>query len=94
MSERLAAGPESPPAIELRLRPIKQLFQSLDPAPFHDKDLAPDAVAYIVGRARDLPHGAALSMAVEFPAAEADLPEARGLEAAVQGYFAWREELA
>jgi hypothetical protein len=33
-------------------------------------------------------------MAVEFPAAEADLPEARGLEAAVQGYFAWREELA
>jgi hypothetical protein len=94
MSERLAAGPESPPAIELRLRTIKQLFQSLDPAPFHDKDLAPDAVAYIVGRARDLPHGAALSMAVEFPAAEADLPEARGLEAAVQGYFAWREELA
>jgi hypothetical protein len=81
-------------AIELRLRTIKQLFQSLDPAPFHDQDLDPDAVAYIVGRARDLPHDAELSMSIEFPAAEADLPEARGLEAAVQGYFAWREELA
>jgi hypothetical protein len=32
--------------IELRLRTIKQLFQSLDPAPFHDQDLDPDAVAY------------------------------------------------
>ena len=81
-------------AIELRLRTIKQLFQSLDPAPFHDQDLDPDAVAYIVGHARDLPRDAALSLSVEFPAAEADLPEARGLQAAVQGYFAWREELA
>lgn len=81
-------------AIELRLRSIKQLFQSLDPAPFHDKDLDPDAVAYIVGRARDLPHDTALSMSVEFPAEEACLPEAQGLEAAVRGYFEWREELA
>lgn len=81
-------------AIELRLHTIKQLFQSLDPAPFHDKDLDPDAVAYIVGRARDLPHDAGLSMSVEFPACEAELPEARGLEAAVRGYFEWREELA
>jgi hypothetical protein len=81
-------------AIELRLHTIKQLFQSLDPAPFHDQDLDPDAVTYIVGRARDLPYDAELSMSIEFPAAEADLPEARGLEAAVRGYFAWREELA
>ncbi|MFM7347799.1 MAG: hypothetical protein ACKO1J_20805 [Tagaea sp.] len=80
--------------IELRLHTIKQLFQSLDPAPFHDKDLDPDAVAYIVGRARDLPHDSDLTMTVEFPASEADMPEARGLEAAVRGYFAWREELA
>jgi hypothetical protein len=81
-------------AIELRLRTIKQLFQSLDPAPFHDQDLDPDAVAYIVGSARDLPREAELSLSVEFPEAEADLPEARGLEVAIRGYFAWREELA
>jgi hypothetical protein len=81
-------------AIELRLRTIKQLFQSLDPAPFHEQDLDPDAVAYIVGRARDLPHDSELAMSVELPANEAELPEAQGLEAAVRGYFAWREELA
>jgi len=29
--------------IELRLREIEQLFNSMDPTPFHHKDLDPDA---------------------------------------------------
>ena len=80
--------------IELRLRTIRQLFQSLDPAPFHDQDLDPDAVAYIVGRARDLPRDAALELAIELPSSEAESEEVRGLETAIRGYFEWREEMA
>ena len=34
--------------IELRLRRIEQLFDSFDPAPFHEKDLDRDAEEFIV----------------------------------------------
>jgi hypothetical protein len=33
--------------IEMRLRKVMQIFNSLDPSPFHEKDLDPDAEAYI-----------------------------------------------
>jgi hypothetical protein len=84
----------APERIELRLHTVRQLFQSLDPAPFHDKDLDPDAVAYIVGRARDLPRDAAFELAIELPSAEAQSEEVRGLETAIRAYFEWREEMA
>jgi hypothetical protein len=39
--------------IELRLRELNQLFDSFDPAPFHEKDLDRDAEEYIVSWARE-----------------------------------------
>ena len=33
--------------IELRLREVAQLFNSMDPTPFHHKDLDPDAEEFI-----------------------------------------------
>ena len=33
--------------IELRLREVAQLFNSMDPTPFHHKDLDPDAEQFI-----------------------------------------------
>ena len=42
-------------AIEIRLREVRQLFESMDPTPFPGKDLDPDAARYIVGWARELP---------------------------------------
>ncbi len=41
--------------IELRLRHVNQLFNSLDPSPFYEQDLDPDAEEFIVGWARELP---------------------------------------
>ena len=38
--------------IELRLRELRALFNSLDPAPFLDKDLDDEAERYIVGAAK------------------------------------------
>ena len=40
--------------IELRLRELRQLFNTLDPAPFHEKDLDPAAEEYIVGAMREI----------------------------------------
>lgn len=41
--------------IEIRVSELSQLFNSLDPSPFHQKELDPSAEEYIVGSARDLP---------------------------------------
>jgi hypothetical protein len=50
-----AATAAASDSIELRLRDIFQLFNTLDPFPFRVRDLAPEAVEYIVEWAQDLP---------------------------------------
>jgi hypothetical protein len=42
-------------AIELRIEELSQLFHSLDPFPFRERDLDKDAEEFIVGWARELP---------------------------------------
>jgi hypothetical protein len=42
--------------IELRLRESSQLFDALDPSPFHEKELDRHAEAYIVESVRELPY--------------------------------------
>lgn len=81
-------------AIDLRLHTVRQLFQSFDPAPFHDKDLDPAAVAYIVARAKEQAAGEALAMTVDVPLEQAGGTEAAGVPQAIRGYFEWREEMA
>src|SRR5580765_7999345 len=41
--------------IELNLREINQLFNTMDPSPFHEKDLDHDAEEFIVSWAREFP---------------------------------------
>ena len=38
-----------PDTIELELHDMMQLFDSMDPSPFREKDLDPDAEEFIVG---------------------------------------------
>ncbi|MGE0159798.1 MAG: hypothetical protein AB7T31_10345 [Gemmatimonadales bacterium] len=45
--------------IEVRVREISQLLDSLDPSPFHRRDLNPAAEEYIVASAKELPSRAA-----------------------------------
>jgi hypothetical protein len=47
--------PEDCAVIRMHLREMRQLYDSLDPSPFHEKDLDPDAEDYIVESARELP---------------------------------------
>ena len=76
--------------IELKLRDPAQLFNSMDPAPFHERDLDPKAEEFIVGWAGEYPHGAALEMVVHLSEVPRDPELARVVESAVQGYFAER----
>jgi hypothetical protein len=73
--------------IELTVQEVAQLFETLDPYPFHERDLDKDAEEFIVGWARELPSDHALKIVVHLPAAEAQSRAAGDLERAVKGFF-------
>jgi hypothetical protein len=85
---------EQPPtaanAIEIRIEEIAQLFHSLDPFPFREKDLDREAEEFIVGWARELPTDKPLRIVVHLPETQASTPEAHELSAALTQYFGYR----
>jgi len=92
------AGPTSKPiglragehSIQLRLREITQLFNSLDPSPFNERDLDHDAEEFILSWARELPRKKQLHLIVHL---EKPLPQgldALAVAASVRHYFAYR----
>jgi hypothetical protein len=80
--------------IELGLKSAQQLFNTLDPAPFHEKDLDDDAVDYIVGAARELPSVAKLKLALYLPQDLFEEPTTRNLEESIHNFFEYRREMA
>lgn len=76
--------------IEIRIEKLAQLFHSLDPFPFREKDLDKDAEEFIVGWARELPPNKPLMIVVHLPETQASTPEAHELEAALTQYFCYR----
>lgn len=89
------AAPHSEPThgIKLQLHDLNQLFNSMDPSPFREKDLDDDAEEFIVSWARELPPGTPLKLHVhleQWP--ERDPREL--ISEAVHNHFAHRAELA
>jgi hypothetical protein len=78
--------------IEVRIRELGQLFNSLDPSSFHERDLDDDAEAYIVDWARELPRQAKLHIVVHLPEEEARKAEQRGLGQSMSHYFGARAD--
>jgi hypothetical protein len=88
------AGAPAPAGFELRLYlgEIRQLFDSMDPAPFRDRDLDPKAAAYIVDSAREAPAGAPLCLVVHLGREPDATATAALLRSAVDDYFGRRAE--
>jgi hypothetical protein len=86
------AVPKDCQLIEVRVGELKQLFNAMDPSPFREKDLDPNAEAFIVGWAREVPDDAPLGLLVylERPAGMSN--EAELLGEAVREYFSHRSE--
>jgi hypothetical protein len=81
-----------PTRINLKLRDLAQLFNSMDPSPFLERDLDGDAEEFIVSSSRELPSGGEFELVVHL--ANAAEPErAANTEDAVRHYFASRAEL-
>jgi hypothetical protein len=76
--------------IEVRVDQISQLFHTLDPFPFREKDLDREAEEYIVGWARELPTKVPFRILVHFPDVESQTKAAGELSEAFGRYFAGR----
>ena len=77
--------------VEIRLNEVRQLFHTLDPAPFHEKDLDENAAAYLQEACDEVGSRRPLRLVVHLPASEAQTETARTLPQAVNNYFAYRE---
>ena len=95
IDDKASAGDPIPPkcaVIEVHVGELKQLFNSIDPSPFRNKDLDPGAEEFIVGWAKDLPSDVALALVVDLDR-PAGLPdEAAVLRDAVHEFFRQRAE--
>ena len=95
IDDKASAGDPIPPkcaVIEVHVGGLKQLFNSIDPSPFRNKDLDPGAEEFIVGWAKDLPHDVALALVVDLDR-QAGLPdEAAVLRDAIHEFFRQRAE--
>jgi hypothetical protein len=80
--------------IELRLRELNQLFDSFDPAPFHEKDLDRDAEEYITSWAREFPPDEPLVFRLHLPSDQRRFEPERTVQDAVRNYFTYRAGLA
>lgn len=80
-----------PARINLKLREIVQLFNSMDPSPFLERDLDDDAEEFIVSWARELPRHHSLELAIHL--AKPEPQSAVDVQDAVQHYFASRADI-
>jgi hypothetical protein len=78
--------------IEISLGKLQQLFNSLDPSPFHDRDLDHDAEQYIVGRAEEVPLHRSINLVIHLPKDQLASADPPSLERAIQNYFAYQQE--
>lgn len=79
--------PSEVAVVEIRIKDLSQLFNSLDPSPFHERDLDKDAEEFIVGWARELPRGDHISLVIQVAGGPVHL-DAVELQSAISNYFA------
>ena len=78
MSQTEQGSQASVATLEVRVGELKQLFNAMDPAPFWERELDPNAVEYIVESAQEVRSGQPLQLIVHL-AREAPTPEAAAL---------------
>lgn len=79
--------------IELRLRELAQLFNSLDPTPFHHKDLDPDAELFIESWAMEFPPVSRFEINIHLERQPEEGNAADLVSEAIHNYFDYKAEL-
>jgi hypothetical protein len=78
--------------IEVQVTSIDQLFNSLDPFPFRERDLDKSAEDYIVGWARETPSTGKLTLVIHLPRAQAEIWSESEVELSFHHYFDYRAD--
>jgi hypothetical protein len=78
--------------LELHVGEMRQLFNAMDPAPFRERDLDPNAEEYIVDWGRETRPGEPLGLVVHLSREPATPEHAALLHDAVHSYFRQRAE--
>jgi hypothetical protein len=79
--------------IEVHLHSVNQLFDSLDPSPFRERDLDPDADEYIVESLKELPSGAPCTLLVHLDQSIGISDPATAMGNAIRAHFARRAQV-
>jgi hypothetical protein len=79
--------------IELNLRDVEQLFNTMDPSPFHEKDLDDDAAEFILSWAEEFHRPEPVDLIVHLEKQPDGHNAQRLVEDAVHHYFAYRTRL-
>lgn len=79
--------------IEVKIRDLSQLFNSMDPSPFHEKDLDDDAVEFIVGWSREFPPQAVLRLVIHLETLPGQGDPQAIVREAVQNFFRYKAGL-
>jgi len=91
-SQRGRAGKRG--VISLKLRELDQLFNKMDPAPFHEKDLDQDAEEFIVSWAEEFHKRQPLELVLHLERPPAEPDAVQMLRQALRNYFSYRADLS
>jgi hypothetical protein len=92
-TNRQTTSPNKEHRIEVNLRDVNQLFNTMDPSPFHEKDLDRDAEEFIESWAREFPVKEPVALVVHVSELTSG-PAAQALiEKAIHNHFANRARL-
>ena len=80
--------PSEAPAIQVRVRELRQLFNSMDPSPFRERDLDPACEEFIVSWAREMPPDRDLRLEIWLEREQPPAEVAADVAPAVRGHFA------
>ena len=84
--------PATATKIEINLSRLPQLFNSLDPSPFLERDLDHDAEDYIVGSAEEAPRQHPFALVIHLPVDHLPAQGLPNVREALHNYFAYRRD--
>jgi hypothetical protein len=93
MAHEFKVRKRAPHRIEIFVDKIEQLFNSMDPSPFQEKDLDHDAEEFITSWAQESPSDAPFTLIVHLSGATPPAAPHELVERAVRNYFAYRAKL-
>ncbi len=76
--------------IEVRIQELSQLFNSMDPTPFHHKDLDPDAEEFITSWAQELPREGEFEILIHLAGGNVPADAGTVAQEALCNYFSYR----